>query len=378
MVSGILTAGIFILVYIVLMLLLLRGWEKHNYWEPGKHEYCSYFSVLIPVRNEQNNILKLLYDLKIQDYDNHFYEIIIVDDHSTDSTFQICRKFKNRNPSLNIKVSSLDDGEYSKKSALEQGYSIAGGDAVITMDADCSTGDAFLKTLNAYYRRERPRLLLGPVFMRSSGNLFSRFQSLEFSSLIFSAAGSVGMNIPFIANGANMLVDRSVIESDEPGKMMNAEFSSGDDMFLLDYVKNKWGASAVKFMNNKNATIYIGTCDNLKDLISQRKRWISKSKGYKDPVQILVALLILLMALVQVIGLILIFIYPEISGIVIAFWGLKMLIDSVVLQKITRFFNERSLQKWILPLSLIYPFYVIFTAFSGLFTSYHWKGRKGK
>src|SRR4051812_6597875 len=53
--------------------------------------YNDKVSILIPARNEAGNIITLLQSIRNQDYPN--YEVIILDDNSTDNTFELCQQF---------------------------------------------------------------------------------------------------------------------------------------------------------------------------------------------------------------------------------------------------------------------------------------------
>ncbi len=361
--------------YIILILLFLTGWERLKAYDPQKHTAFSMFSIVIPVRNEQHNILKLLYSLNIQAYDKACFEIIVVDDHSNDSGLQLVQKFRSKYEDLNLKIIQLPADVYSKKEALKTGIASAQGDAVITMDADCIAGVNYLKTVNEYYRRQRPRLLAGPVRVDEKPGLFAKLQALEFSSLIFSAAGSAGISKPLMANGANMIIDRAVFDAWDKD-FLRLEYASGDDMFLLDHVRKTYGPQAVHFIRHDEAILTTSPADTLRQFVNQRKRWVSKSKAYRYPWLIMVSLTVLLTALLQLALLAAAFFRPGLIFVVLLLWSIKIIFDTIVLFKVTRFLKQKSTRWWILFLSLCYPFYVIFSAFAGLLSSYEWKGRQ--
>ena len=90
-------------------------------------------SVLIPVRNEENNLSSLLQSLKNQSYSN--YEIILIDDHSSDGTFDWMVKVAIENK--DIIVCQLPNSLHGKKNAIEQGIKAASGEIILTTDSDC-------------------------------------------------------------------------------------------------------------------------------------------------------------------------------------------------------------------------------------------------
>jgi glycosyltransferase involved in cell wall biosynthesis len=62
--------------------------------------YHDKVSVLIPTRNEAGNILTLLKSIHQQDYSN--YEVIVMDDNSTDNTLALCEEFATTHPKFSI------------------------------------------------------------------------------------------------------------------------------------------------------------------------------------------------------------------------------------------------------------------------------------
>ena len=91
-------------------------------------------SILIPLLNEEES-LKELYTwiIKVMQSNNYSYEIIFVDDGSTDNSWQIIEDFSNENPSVKgIRFMK----NFGKSQALHAGFAKAKGDVIITMDAD--------------------------------------------------------------------------------------------------------------------------------------------------------------------------------------------------------------------------------------------------
>ncbi|MFW6019834.1 MAG: glycosyltransferase [Bacteroidales bacterium] len=357
------------------MLVFLSGWKRLPKRNIQKHTIPSAISIIVPVRNEQYNIINLLHSLKVQDYNRDFYEIIIVDDHSTDSTEQIAQKFKHQNLSLNVKIIKLSANETTKKVALRKGMEHAGGDIIIMTDADCRAGMRYLSTVNEYYRKQLPRLMIAPVKMKVNKNIFSQFQALEFHSLIFTAGGSSVTTGALLANGANLIVDRQIFNEKGNEDMFIRKHASGDDMFLLNFVKQTYGSEAVQFIKHKDAIMVTRTAQSLPDFMEQRKRWVSKSKSYTDIWLIITALIVLLTALAQLGSLVLGIVVPDFLLLAAIIWGGKFFVDFIILRDIANFFDQKKLLWWFLPASIIYPFYVVISVLTGLFTGYSWKGR---
>ena len=92
-------------------------------------------SVLIPARNEEQNILKLLKDLSVQDY--HNYEVLVFDDQSTDHTADIVTSFAEKNKKVRlINSKGLPNGWLGKNNACHSLAMKAKGDYLLFLDAD--------------------------------------------------------------------------------------------------------------------------------------------------------------------------------------------------------------------------------------------------
>lgn len=91
-------------------------------------------SVIVPLYNEEESLPELEAWIKrVMDENNYTYEIIMVDDGSTDDSWNVVQQLHEKNPLVKgIKFQR----NYGKSAALNEGFIIAKGDVVITMDAD--------------------------------------------------------------------------------------------------------------------------------------------------------------------------------------------------------------------------------------------------
>jgi Glycosyltransferases, probably involved in cell wall biogenesis len=96
-------------------------------------------SVVVAARNEEKDIEKCLQSLLKQTYPTNSYEIIIVDDGSTDKTASIVKSFSERFANIHL-LSLMFDSEQKigrKPIALAKGIAQASGEIILTTDADC-------------------------------------------------------------------------------------------------------------------------------------------------------------------------------------------------------------------------------------------------
>src|SRR6478609_6302980 len=138
--------------YFALLLVLRIGWSKaivkKEINSTGK---AHFISVIIPVRNEEKNIGTLLESLRTQDYYlRSNFEVIVVDDHSTDGSLEKCKGHIQ-----NLTSFSLGADENGKKAALTYGIKHAKGEVIATTDADCLLPSDWLTTINSVFQDEQ-------------------------------------------------------------------------------------------------------------------------------------------------------------------------------------------------------------------------------
>ena len=327
-------------------------------------------SVLIAARNEGKNIEKLLQSLYNQTFDKENFEVIIVDDHSDDDTFGISESFKVSHPEMSLKL--LKATGSGKKQAISQALHAADNEVVIVTDADCELPAKWIEKMLAFYIAKDLKMLLGPVLLSPADTLFEKLQVLEHMSLIASTAGSTAIGMPVMCNGANMMYDRKSALNVEKDRT-DMKLASGDDMFLMEQFIARYGSKAIGFFLNREVIVKTATMPNLKAFFRQRTRWTSKTKAYTNWKIIATALSVFLFNLSIVFFFVAGFFMPVFWAFYVLYVIMKTLIDYPIIRRISAFMKQKKLKFWTLPLEFIYPFYVVFTAFAGMFTKVRWK-----
>ena len=323
----------------------------------GKNvEQPPFLSVVVCARNEEKNLPNLLCAIEKQSYKN--FELIIVNDHSTDTSESIIRAFTAENPHFRI-VNATRKG---KKGALKEGIAASSGEIIVQTDADCVPPEKWLETIAAYLVENDSDLVIAPVKMGFS-SAFEEMQALEFMSLVASGAGAAAIKMPIMCNGANLIYKRSVWE--EAVHAQHEEFVSGDDMFLL--LSAKKSKKRITFLKSVEAIVTTKAAASLSGFFHQRRRWASKSAGYRDFSILFTAFVVFGMAVLFFILLL----TGEFKLLLFVFlW--KGLIDFFFLSGVAPFFGLQKCLKWIFPVAAIYPFYIVWSAFSGIFGKKEW------
>ena len=327
-------------------------------------------SVLIAARNEENNIERLLKSLYNQTFVKDLFEVIIIDDHSKDNTLLIVENFIKENNDINIKIFSAD--KEGKKFAISQALHLAHNELVIVTDADCVLKTTWIESIVNFYNEKKCKMILAPVLLSPAETFFEKIQVLEHLSLIGSTAGSANIGFPVMCNGANMAYEReAALEVEKFRKDFN--IPSGDDMFLMEQFVKNYGHQSVKFLLSKSAIVETKTCKTVSEFFRQRRRWVSKTKAYTNWKILTTAFIVLFFNLSIVSLFVSAFFIPALWSLYFLITLLKFFIDFPLLKNITSFMNQSSLLKWTLPLEFIYPFYVVFTAISGMLINVKWK-----
>ena len=357
---------VILFLYFLLILKYWIGWIKTK--ATGVSHFLPKVSVIIALRNEQEQVLHLLSELKKQVYPIDRLEFILVNDHSTDSTLELLEN----SVIDNLRVVNMPEGMLGKKSAIAFAMKEATGEIILASDADCSFSPLWVHTMVAYFANKNIKLVSGPVSYHKQKGIFLGLQTLEFISLIGSGAGSVGDKNAIFCNGANMAYRKA--DFLELNNFENDDVVSGDDVFLLHSVKEKY-KDAIAFAKDENAIVLTDAVQTAKGFINQRKRWTAKSIGYKDSASIYASFLVLFTNL-SLVFLFLGYLYS--AGcfyLFLLFYAIKFAVDFLLLFQVLSFFKRKDLLKWILPFELFYAFYIVLIVVLSFTKSFEWKGR---
>ena len=337
------------------------------------HDNSEIISVIVPFRNEEQNILTCLKSISSQSISNNRYEIILVDDNSTDDSFKILDHSNKPSNVVLLRSPVKSEDRAHKKIALQYAIKKAKGEIIITTDADCTHNSAWLETMIKRFD-EKTAFVSGPVQFISDGSVFSEIQKLEFSSLILVGAGLIGKKSPIICNAANLGFRKSVF-NEVGGYDDNLLLTSGDDEFLMQKIARTTNYD-IKFCFNKAAISFTHPNKDLNQFYQQRKRWASKGFHYVDKFIVMKLILIFLFYLglpTQIILGIFVDNIFYVSAI------LSILLKFISEYKIVQIDSKRLFPKtksiYFLIAQLFHIPYIVISGISGIFGNYEWKGR---
>jgi len=356
-----------LIIYIISISLLIYGFFKaKKYQNKGLNPKTS-FTIIVPFRNEAENLPVLLKSFSNLNYPNHLFEVILVDDSSSEK-FQVS--------GFKFQVSVVDNIRISnspKKDAITTAMQHVKTNWVITTDADCSVPQNWLLTFDNYIQENQVSMLAGAVSYQCEHSFLHHFQQLDLTSLQGATIGSFGVNKGFMCNGANFAYTKSLFEKLN-GFEGNDKIASGDDVFLLQKVIEKF-PNQVHYLKAKEAIVLTKPTENWKLLFYQRVRWAAKTSSYKSIFGKYLGLIVFLGNLSFVIGFFLLvfgfFSYP----VFVLYAFLKFTIDFVLLYFTNQFLTQYRIKSLLLS-STLYPFFSSAVALYSLFGSYEWKDRQ--
>jgi len=247
---------------------------------------------------------------------------------------------------------------------------------MVTTDADCVVPVNWLQLFNQFIETENPVFISAPVKFSAQHSWLFHFQDLNFISLVGSTLGGFGIGSPFMCNGANLCYRKETF-FELNGFEGNANIASGDDIFLMEKMFRTY-PNQVKFLKSQEVIVETHAEDTLKLFINQQIRWASKSVSYQNLFAKFVGIVVFLENIWVLILGISVLLFPEFLRVFMLVFALKIMVDFMLIAKTSFFLKSTNSLKHYVPVSLCYPFFIVFTGFLSLFKNYEWKGRSFK
>jgi glycosyltransferase involved in cell wall biosynthesis len=379
---------VFLLVFFLLMVVYAclidyyhRAWNRQPVFTVPDPMPAVSISIIVPVRNEEENIEALLQSFYNQVYPKNLYQVIIVDDHSTDSSWSLLQKSVYNDPELIIlrmdEQPAAGNGFTShKKRAIDTGIRVARGTLIVTTDADCRFKPGWLKSIAAYYESTGAKFIAAPVTIGSNKSLLSVFQTLDFLTLQGITGAAVYKRIHSMCNGANLAFEKDAFMAVN-GYEGIGDIASGDDMLLMHKIYKQY-PQQVFYLKIKDSIVVTKPALTWSTFFHQRIRWASKADSYDDKRIFWVLLLVYLVNLC--------FLVVAVASFWKNIWLFffcvlllaKILIEFPFVYAVAAFFDQRRLMYYFPFLQPLHIVYTIIAGWMGKFGSYTWKGRKIK
>ena len=308
-------------------------------------------SVVIAARNEAENLKSNLTSVLKQNYPH--FEVILVNDASTDQSSEVLKNFKKEHTHLHIlNILKTDSYSGNKKNALSKGIEMAHHDYLLFTDADCKAASADWISTVASHFDSRKSIVLGYGAYEKRRNSFLnkliRYETLLTAIQYFSYAK---MGIPYMGVGRNLAYKKELYLKNN-GFNNHQHVKSGDDDLLINEISN---ATNVEICFNKKSFTISQPKETFTSWFQQKRRHISTATKYKANHQFLLGLFFISQFLFWSLAIILlIFMFNwQIVTILIA---IRLISQYIVIQNSANKLNEKD----IVVFTAVFDFLLVF------------------
>ena len=229
--------------------------------------FAPFVSIMVPAHNEADVLRGTVENILQLDYEN--YELIIIDDRSTDNTVEVARTLEKQYPKVRVLIREANDFP-GKSAVLNSARKIAKGDLYLVFDADARIYPNFLKLMLPYIESND----VGAVQARKcisnrDYNLLTRCQDNEYVLDTRFQIGRDAVRGAVELRGDGELIRKEAVE--DIGGWNNYTITDDLDMSTKMQIKG-WD---VRFV--AEACVYEEGITNFIPLLKQRRRWIEGS-----------------------------------------------------------------------------------------------------
>lgn len=358
--------------YSIFIFWLSDSINKYSINNEHPNDYNSPFiSIIVSAHNEEKHIKNLLNSLINQTYNKNLFEIIIIDDRSTDETSKIISDYLNDRIKL-IKIDKTPIGWAHKKWALNSGIDISKGEIILQTDADCIPNKCWIETIVNAFSDHNTGFVCGPSPLYSKNKIENILQ-LENNAQDAISAGGIINNLTLSCTGRNMAFLKKIFY--DIGGYNNIEYlESGDDDLLMHKIKKNTNYK-LKFIIDEQASVFTYPPQSINQFIQQRLRFASKGIFYyswKSDISLRIILPLLYLSNIAICITLL-----QFAATSNASWLIPWIIKSSSDFYLTYNFFVKLNQKWspfdCLILSIIHPFYIVVFGGLGPLINVKWK-----
>lgn len=336
-------------------------------------------SIIIPARNEEQYIKNCIDSILANDYSKNLFEIIVINDDSSDRTAELVRSFEMENVRcVDLIAYTIPPhfGKAYKKWAIEIGVQLAKYDTIITTDADTVMKPTWLQSMVHYYQSSGAVLLSGPVLFIEEKTILSTFQRIDFMMMQGITAAVNQLNIGNMCNGANLMFSKAAFLAIDGFSNVTKQVS-GDDYMLMSKMRQLY-PKGIKYILNNDVVVMTYAPKTWKHFFQQRIRWASKSGKNKDKKIDIILLIVYLYNLTCLIFFILAFLNNKLLFICFILILVKVLIEYKLFKSVAYFFGVYIASLYFIILQPLHILYIFISSNLGFIAPFKWKGRIAK
>ncbi len=362
--------------YVFFLLLIFKGLRKIVKQKAENISPEVKVAVVVPFRNEINNLPNLVESLLNQNYPEELTEIIFVNDNSNDGSVEFLMNNPHKDKFKLLSVNTGGENFAGKKEAITQAIEKTDAEIIFITDADCLHSPEWISETVKYFR-EDVGFVAGPVIFEEGKGVFNALQRIEFAGIQVAAAGLIGVGFPATCSAANIAFRRTAFVAVE-GYKGNLNLSSGDDEFLMQKIHSHSGYK-VKFVAGKNIKVVTKANSTVKEFFNQRRRWASKSLFYENKILIAELSAVFLFYLLILFDFLAGFILSaELLALAVLMFVIKIFLEFIVMRKGLKLLYPDEKFKCFFLSELLHIPYILLSAVLGVSGNFEWKGRRVK
>jgi cellulose synthase/poly-beta-1,6-N-acetylglucosamine synthase-like glycosyltransferase len=349
-------------VFLLLAVIVYKGYKFECKIKDSSNS-TSELSIVIAAKNEEKNINSLIDSLEKLNYPNENFEIIIVDDNSTDKTAELIEsRITNKNNFVLIKADKKE--MEGKKGALSIGIKNVKNNFIVITDADCKPETNWLAAMagGLDYGYD---FVFGVAPIKTGGKIVEKLSAFENLQNTYLTIAAVGLNIPYSAAARSFAFRKTSFERIGGYSNTTETLSGDDDLLLREAVKNKMLIGTVI---EPDAFVYSAAPKTFNEYFQQKKRHLQTSFHYLLKQKIFLGFwhLINLLSLLSVL---LIFISPVLA----LPFAVKLIHDVFVVIKYQQRLGHSFKFYEILYLQFLFEVFVVVNFFNSLSGNTKWK-----
>ena len=272
----------FISLYIGILLFLVFWGGKHSVAKPKSLKNYPKVCIIVPCFNEEKTVVKTVHSLLNLDYPKDKLEIIIIDDGSTDSTYERAKELLKYSQ---VRLFWKENG--GKWTALNYGLEKTKAKFIGCLDSDSFVAPQALKLIMAYFINNEIMVVTPSIKVHRPKNILERVQRVEYISGIFLRKSLTFLDSLTVTPGPFSIYRKKVFE--ELGPFRSGHHAEDMEMGMRIQSQN------YRIANAPEACVYTVSPSSFKALYLQRQRWcggfiknawdyryIFMNKRYKD------------------------------------------------------------------------------------------------
>lgn len=350
------------IVYAIFLIAVVVGLSRLP--RAGTSAARPFVSILVAARNEERHLGACLESLRGQTYPPDLYEIIVVDDGSTDTTSAV---IQGQITAIKNLRSIRIDGGGSKTAALARGIEAARGEIILTTDADCVVRPDWVASMVSRFDSQTV-FVAGPVIEREGSGILAGMSRLEFLGLIGVAGGLIGIRVPVFCNGASLAFRKQAFLA--IGGYGEGQWS--DDEALLQRFHGFY-PDGIAYAADAGAVVVTQPSSSFTEFWHQRVRWASKRRVYERKRILLIPVILYCYFLALLVTAILAVVHPILLPLIGAVVVCKIAAECIVLARTSSLFGQKISWSHLLIAEVLHVPYIVIAALQGQTGLFRWQ-----